>query len=231
MAKSDNYLLIPDLQIPFHHPKALEHCKAVAKEYNVPPENVYNMGDEVDEYFGSQWKKSPDTNYSATQEIKDSKDEIRRWGAVFPKMKLCVSNHGIRWARKFCDAEIPSQLMIPYKDLIGAPSGWVWRDEWVVNCKYRFRCIHGMGYSGVNGARNAANDAAMSTAIGHLHAFAGINFIKTQGSEKMIWSFNVGAIIDDTAYAFEYSKYSRNKSINGVGIILSGGKTPLFIPL
>ncbi len=224
------WLIISDLQIPFAHIDALLFCRLIQKEYRIPLENVICVGDEVDQYFGSQYKKDPSINFSAAEEIVTSKKILKEWYKQFPLMKLCVSNHGMRWAKKACEAEIPSQMLRTYQEVLEAPKGWIWRDEWVIKSKYPWRCIHGLGYSSQAGARNAAIDAKMSTAIGHLHSHAGISFIHTMGSEKTLWGMNVGCLIDVDAFAFQYGKYSRHKPILGVGVVIDEGKTPIFIP-
>lgn len=189
------------------------------------------MGDETDQYFGSQYGKDPSIHFSAAEEIDATKRRMKLWYRAFPKMKVCISNHGLRWAKKAFDAEIPSQMLRPYQELIEAPAGWKWAEEWIIRAKYPFRVIHGMGYSGASGARNAAVDAKMSTAIGHLHSHAGVTYIETQGHNQTLWGMNVGCLIDPNSFAFHYGKYARNKPILSIGVVLDDGKTALVIPM
>lgn len=225
---ADRFLFISDLQIPFEAQYALKFCKAVQQEFKIPKENVFNVGDEVDHYFGSSYQKDPNGWYTANSELAATRDKLRAWYAAFPEMKLCVSNHGLRWAKKAFDAEIPSQMIRPYQELIEAPEGWKWSEEWRIASKHPMRMIHGCGYSGQSGTRNAAMDAGVSTIMGHLHAHAGIWLIRTMG--RAIWGLNTGCLIDTEAYAFHYGKYSRNKPCLGVGVVIDGGLTPIFIP-
>lgn len=88
-----------------------------------------------------------------------------------------------------------------------------------------------MGYSGLMGARNAAIDGHISTAIGHLHSHAGISYIKTgNDNNKFMWGFNTGCLIDPDTFAFEYNKNDRNRPIRGAGAIVEDGKMPIFFP-
>lgn len=224
----DRFLFISDLQIPFEAKHALKFCQAVQKEFRIPKENVFNVGDEIDQYFGSAYQKDPNGWYTASSELSATRDKLRAWYKAFPDMRLAVSNHGLRWAKKAFDAEIPSQMLRPYQELIEAPAGWKWREEWLVKAKHPFRVIHGMGYSGQSGTKNAAIDSGMSTVMGHLHSFAGVWPIRTGGLK--IWALNTGCLIDEEAYAFQYGKYSRNRPVLGVGVVLDSGLTPLFIP-
>ena len=226
---SERYLFVSDKQHPFAAKHALPFCKAVQKEFRIPPENIYCVGDEVDEYFGGMWKKDPDALHTPNSEIRETREELQKWYRAFPDMKLAISNHGMRWAKKAFEAEIPSQMLRPYQEIIGAPKGWVWKDRWLIKAKNApILMIHGMGYSGQTGARNAAIDAGMNTVIGHLHSHAGISYIYTAG--QRIWGMNTGCLIDVNAYAFNYGRDMRHKPVLGVGVVIDGGLTPIFVP-
>jgi hypothetical protein len=224
-------LVIPDTQIPFEHKDALKFCTYLKKHHKIPDMNVLCVGDEIDNYNGSAYPKDPDADYSAVNEFEIVRERIREWGDVFPFMKLAVSNHGIRWVRRAIDAQIPTQVLRSYQEIFKMPPGWSWRDEWrFTSLKHPFRMIHGMGYSGVNGHRNAAIDGQISTIIGHLHSHAAVSFIETNGGQRM-WAVNTGCLIDVQAYAFKYEKYNRVKPQLGATIIFGSGKSPVFIPL
>lgn len=224
-------LVIGDLQICYEHPKALQFCKYVKKYYKIPDSNILNVGDEVDILHGGAWDKDPNTIESPVSELEISKERIRQWGDAFPEMKLCISNHGLRWIRKATQAQIPAQVLRDYTEIYNMPKGWQWREEWVFNqFKHPFRMIHGMGYSGKDGHRNAVIDSGMSTVLGHLHAHAGISHIKMMGS-KQLWGMNVGCLIDENAIAFMYGKYNRQKPCIGLGLIFNDGTTPMWLPM
>lgn len=222
------HLIISDLQIPFEAKNALAFCIYLKRHYKIPDENVYCVGDEVDQYFGSQYKKDPNALLNPLSEIQITIEKMRKWYKAFPKMKLAISNHGMRWAKKASDAEIPSQMVRAYQEVIQAPKGWVWRSEWVVKGIHPFRVIHGLGYSGHQGHRTAAIDSGMSTVIGHLHSNAGISVIRT--SKMAIWGMNSGCLIDLDSFAFSYGQDSRFKPCLGTSVVLDGGKTPIWIP-
>lgn len=230
MDKSRPILCISDAQIPFEAPKALDFLVYLKRHYKIPDENILNAGDELDNYNGGQWPKDPNGQYSATGELAQAKETLKKWYRAFPLMKLAISNHGLRWVRKATAAEIPSQMLRSYQDLIESPPGWEWKYEWrFADLKHPFRMIHGMGYSGMNGHRNAAIDAGMSTVIGHLHSHAGICHLRTLGGLK-IWGFNTGSLIDATQYAFHYGRENRMQPCIGTGIIFNEGQTPVWIP-
>lgn len=225
----DRYLVISDTQMPFEALTALEYCYYIKQHFGIPNENVLHVGDEVDEYFGSLYKKDPDATHTPTSEIKETKDKIKRWASLFPLMRICESNHGMRWAKRAAEAEIPSQMMRRYQDVLETPLGWRWQRVWHINAsKKPFIMKHGMEYSGVNAYRNAAIAEGKSVVFGHLHSSAGIAHVKTDGLD--VWGMNVGCLIDVDAYAFHYGKYNKFKPNLGVGVILDGGTTPIWLP-
>lgn len=225
----DRFLFISDCQIPFEAEHALAFCKRVQKEFKIPPENVYNVGDELDLYHGSMHKKSPEAELTPKQELFEARKKLKEWYRQFPEMKLAVSNHGMRWVKKAIDADIPSQVLKCYRELIDAPKGWQWKDRWNIQAsKTKIAMIHGLGYSGMNGHRNAAIDLGQNVVIGHLHSHAGINYINTDG--RSLWAFNTGCLIDVESFAFAYGRYNRSKPVLGCGVVINGGTTPIFIP-
>lgn len=225
------YLIIPDLQIPFEHPKALQFCLYLQKHYRIPKENILCAGDETDGLHASSYPKDPDVDFSAVGELKLSRDRIREWGSYFPLMRLAISNHGLRWIRKAISCDIPSQIIRSYQEIFQTPEGWKWKEDWrFTDLRHPFRLIHGMGYSGKDGHRNAAIDSGMSTIIGHLHSHAAVSHIVMMGA-KRIWGMNCGSLIDVDAVAFKYGKYNRQKPTLGAGIICNSGSVPLWIPL
>lgn len=229
MGKHDRYLFISDLQIPFEAEHALKFCKAIQKEFRIEPDAVYNVGDECDLYHGSMHAKSPDAELTPRQELELTRKKLKHWYREFPQMKLAISNHGLRWLRKALDADIPSEVLRCYRELIDAPKGWQWRERWNIDgARARMAMIHGLGYSGINAHRNAAMDLGCNVVHGHLHSNAGISYLNNDG--RKIWGLNTGCLIDNESFAFTYGKYNRQKPVLGVGVVIDGGLTPMLLP-
>lgn len=234
--RGHRWLVISDLQIPFERDDAIKRVKEIAKEEMIIPENILCVGDEFDQYWGGLWPKSPDAKFTQNQEIEIGKEKIKQWYSAFPKMKIALSNHGERWRKRFIHAEIPSQLMRQWREIIEAPEGWQWQKTWQIDAKHPFRMIHGMGYSGAFAHRVAAIEGGISTVIGHLHAHPGVNYVKLSGASwrtKSIWGMNVGCMIDTgetSAFAFEYSENDRYRAQNALGLIADDGAMALVIP-
>lgn len=217
------------MQLPFENPKALSFCAHLKNHFKIPDENCICVGDETDQYFAGLYKRSPDADHTANTEIASANYRLEQWYAAFPKMKVCISNHATRWAKKAFEADIPEQVLRPYRELIKAPDGWQWAKYWDIETANRFRVIHGMGYSGMNGHRTAALDLGLSVVMGHLHAHAGTATIQVEGSKR--WGMNVGCLIEPEAYAFHYGKDCRFKPTLGTGVVLDNGRVPFWIPL
>lgn len=223
------FLLIPDLQIPFEHYKALNFCRTLKDHYRIPDSNILCLGDEVDNLSGGMYPKSPDGDHTPKGEIREAQMKIREWAGVFPEMKVCTSNHGMRWIKKASAAEIPSQMLKAYQDVLKIPEKWKYADSWTIPTKHPFKIIHGMEYSGKTPYRVAAELSPISIAFGHLHSSAGICRVIT--NEKDIWSMNCGSLIDKESYAFAYGKYHKFHACNGASIVFNKGTTPVLIPL
>jgi hypothetical protein len=174
------------------------------------------------------YPKTPDASLTANQELALTVGKLQRWYDYFPKMKLATSNHGIRYMKKATASDIPSKILKSYREILEAPVGWQWKDVWEINAKHKITMIHGMGYSGHLGHKNAAIDYGTNLVMGHLHSNAGIVKISTAG--KRIWGCNAGCLIDVNAMAFDYGKYSRNKPVLTVCVVIDGGLTPMLIP-
>lgn len=226
---SGRYLIIPDLQIPFQHEHSLQFCIHIAKHYGIPKENILNVGDEVDQYYGGLWPKDPNATHTHSSEIVESREILRQWYEAFPIMRLADSNHGSRWKRKATKAEIPAMMMRDYREVLQAPPGWTWEKKLKVNCKHPFLIEHGDRYGGNTPHLLAAMHNGMSTAIGHHHTIAGVEYRETDGFG--IWAMATGSLIDFEQYAFEYAKDGRFKPQIGVGVVLDEGAQAQWIPL
>jgi hypothetical protein len=224
-----NYLGISDLQIPYEHIKALEFCAYLKRHFKIPDDNIYNVGDELDNFHGGSWPKGAEYPHTPRQESLISKEKLKDWYAEFPKMKLAMSNHGSRWMRKAFHAEIPSEMLRKYEDFIGAPDGWIWKQQWKVDCKHPFIVEHGDRYGGQHPHIAAAMHNGMSTIIGHHHSKAAISYIKTAGLD--IWACVAGSLIDFEQYAFEYGRNAKLQPQIGATVILNEGRHVIWIPM
>jgi hypothetical protein len=214
-------LCIPDCHIPFHHKDAFKFLAAVKRKY--APKEVVHLGDLEDWHSISMHDHDPD-GLSPGYELQALRKAVKPLFKLFPKLKICTSNHGDLPLRRAFKFGMPSELIKSHKDILGAPKGWDLAESWEVDgVIYE----HGESFSGQQSAIKSANANMQSTVIGHIHAFAGIQYSANQ--KHLIFGFNVGCLIDRTAYAFAYGKKIKAKPILGCGIVKDG--VPTFIPM
>ena len=230
MANKDNFLIISDLHMPMQNAQAFRFLKQVAKDFEIPRSNVYCVGDETDQYNFGRWPKDPDALHTGKTELNEARHAIKELAKIFPEMKICESNHGSRIAARAMEAMLPSEVIRSIKEVFHYPDGWEIQDKFVVCAnKAEFVVMHGTGRSGQNGHIKAMMDNGLSTAIGHIHSYAGVNYMKTDMQE--MWAMNVGALYDPEAYAFKYGKDHARKGTLGCGVVTDGGRMAIWLPL
>jgi hypothetical protein len=204
------------------HPHALDFLSDLRKEFK--PDKIIHLGDETDAYALSDWDHSPD-GMSAGDEYHAAIRELKGLYKIFPDVMVCESNHGRRPFRKAFKAGIPRVYLRAYSEFMQSPKGWQWRDSWTLD---GVLYLHGDGATGKDGALKLAQGHRRSTVIGHVHSFAGVQYV--QGSQDRIFGANMGCLIDPDAYGFEYGKHLLSKPVLGAGIIIDG-KEAYFRPL
>lgn len=214
-------LVIPDIQVPFQHQDAISFLTYVKKKFN--PNITIQIGDLADQHFFSRYGPST-KSFGGKHEMDEATEQLKPLHKLFPKMFICWGNHDLRIFQKASDAGIDSSLLLSYEDMLSMPKGWEIADSWEFDgVIYE----HGIGRSGSQGALNAAKANMKSTVIGHLHSNAGVLWYGNKS--HLIFGFNVGALIDDRKYAFEYGRFHTAKSILGCGLVIDG--VPLFVPM
>lgn len=214
-------LAIPDLHCPFEHKDSLSFLKAVQDKYK--PNKIICLGDEIDAYALSTFEHGPDT-YSAGHELEKAIKHLLPFYKQFPKVSVCTSNHTNRIVKRAFKAGLPAKFLKEFADILDAPKDWVWLDRWIVDdVVYE----HGEGYSGAAAVKLIAKDNMKSTVFGHVHSYAGVQYISNP--YEQFFGMNCGCLVDNDAYAFAYSKNMKSKPALGCGIIDRG--IPYFIPM
>lgn len=214
-------LVISDFHAPFQHKDAIEFLKAVAKKYST--NEVVCIGDEADMAAISDYDSDPD-GMSAGDELNKAIKELKKLYKLFPQVQVCTSNHTSRPFRQAYKYGLPKAMIREYREMLQAPKGWTWQDRLEID---EVIYQHGEGFSGANGASKAALSNSQSTVIGHIHAFAGVQYHATP--RFLVFGMNVGCLIDKDQYAFAYGKHSVAKPIISVGVVLDG--VPLLVTM
>lgn len=220
--KDEVILVLSDLHAPFTHPDALEFLAAVKAKYK--PTKVISVGDEQDMAASSFHTSNPDLP-SAGYEL----DLTRKWFAklfkLFPQCDVVESNHGSIMYRKAFAGGLSSEVIKSYNDILGAPKGWKWYDKLyfkMSNGQYLY-VTHGMKANG----KNLAESLGTCLVQGHFHAVYQIQY--SSSPSQLIWSMQVGCLIDDKSRAFAYNKTTTARPIIGIGIIRNG--IPHLVPM
>lgn len=226
--------IIPDLQAPFHHRDALPFLFALADHYGFDPDNPNDefvcIGDEIEQHAVQVAKGrvvDPDL-HSANDEFQMALDQVMYpLYERFPRMKANISNHTQRPWLKAVASGLPRRYMKAVRDVMEAPEGWSWHMKFEINAaagdtrdQRWVQFEHGMGFSGKNAALTAAQTRHKKMVIGHVHAWAGVQYWASE--DNLLWGMNVGSLVDRKALAFRYGKFYRNKPILSAGVIING---------
>jgi hypothetical protein len=225
VANKNNFIFISDIHLPYEHPRALQFCKSLKKDFEIPDSNVYSVGDVLDLYGFSRWPKSPDAKHTINQELDIARDKIVKWGAAFPEMKICESNHDQRIMRKALGADLPSQVIRSMEEIFSLPKGWEIKPEFIIMAnKWEGIICHGEEFAD---ALAAAMHYGINCIQGHRHEKAGVQWMRTR--HQTLWGMAVSCLVDSESFAFAYGDKNKRKPLIGVGLVLNG--IPHFIPL
>lgn len=209
------------LHAPYVHPHALEFLSELRRKYK--PSTVVCLGDEIDSHAVSRFVHNPDLP-SAGEETARAVKYLRPLYKLFPQVHVCVSNHTWRGYLRARDAGVPEAYLRPIQDVLQAPPGWQWKNEWYFDgVIYR----HGEGFGTRQPALVAAEKLRSNVVIGHVHTAAGV--VYSYGPRDKLFGMSVGCLIDDVHPAFEYSANNPLRPAIGAGIIFDG--VPVYVPM
>lgn len=211
-----------DTHIPFQHPNYLTFLKDTFAEWGV--EEVICLGDLIDNHAISRFQSEPCAD-GAYLELEKAREAVKELTEAFPNVKMCRGNHDDIAYRQAKTLGIGDVFIKPFREIYGLPPTWELEDEYVID---GVLYTHGTGRGGKHATYNIAVDERMSVCSGHTHTGGGVNYIANK--TETIFALNSGALIDQSAYAFEYSKYSKHRPTLGVGVVLSPHEAH-FIPM
>lgn len=215
-------LVIADQHHPFTHKDYLNHCKKQYKKYKC--NRVVNIGDVIDHHTGSYHETDPN-GLSPIEELRQTRISLKKWVRAFPKMDIMRGNHDELPFRKAKTMGYTRESMKSLNDTYDLPDAWNWHESTIID---GVLYTHGTGLSGKNAALNAAIGNRMSTVIGHVHSFAGIQW--TASKQDLLFGMQVGWGGDIESYAFAYGKHFTSRPIMGCGIVING-TNPYYEPM
>lgn len=208
-------LIISDLHIPYEHPDSIPFLKALKKKYS--PTRVVSTGDELDKHALSYHDNNPDLP-SAGDELSISIDKLQAYYKLFPKMDIVESNHGSMIYRKALTHGLPKAYIKDYNQVLGAPKGWVWHENLMLQYKEDAPIFitHGMSAN----VMKVVEQYGMNVIQGHYHSTYTIGYISNP--TNLLWGLQVGCMVDQKSLAFAYSKLFRKRFIIGCAVIIDG---------
>lgn len=216
-----NVLTISDMHAPYQHPDALKFLAALQKKYKF--DYVINMGDLAD-FHNISFHKSDPTLLSAGDELRALQKFASKLEKLFPEMVIIGSNHGDLPLRKLFDAGLPAQLLRKYNDIYGVSKGWVFCDDLtIVDGLQETYFAHGISKNGLK----LAGMRGVNVVQGHYHTDFRIDYISNP--KNLLWSMQVGCLIDKKSLAFSYDSLNLSRPILGLGMIESG--LPRLLPM
>lgn len=211
-------LFIPDDHGPYNHPDEYDFLRDIAKE--IKPTDVIHLGDEIDCHYLSNHPKNPEC-YGPEEEARLGAEHIQELGKLFPRVRVCNSNHVGRLSKAAGRSNIAGRFLKAWHEAINAPKGWQWADSWKLG---RIEAFHGDGYLGKSAIESAIIDHGCNVVFGHLHSQGSIEHHRRAGWN--LWGMCAGCLIDPDSPAMAYGKNHRKKLVLGCGVVVDG--IPMF---
>jgi len=210
-------LVIPDLHFPFVREGYLEFLKETYDKYNC--NEVIQLGDILDHHYSSFHDSDPD-GLSENVEYKKAITGITELAEAFPYMKICTGNHDAIPSRKAFASGLSSRWIRTTKEALmvdGCPvAGWDFQHSFIVE---GIKFCHGTNKK----AKPRMMQDSMSVVQGHYHSESYIWW--HVNARQKTFAMQLGALIDDSAYAFAYAK-DFGRSHKNCGVIIDG--TPII---
>lgn len=208
-------LVFGDTHEPYSKDGYIDFLKSVSKKYKC--NHFVHLGDMVDFHAISTSHQTEPDAMSGDTELDMAIDRLKPLYKAFPEVTLIMGNHDDRVRRAASVVKLSSKYLKDFRDIVMLPRAWKVVDKVILDSVLY---IHGMGYLGIHGARNAAIDNRQSTVIGHLHSSPGISFLANDND--LIFGMNVGCLVNAKSYAMKYAQHFRRKPVVSCGIVIDG---------
>lgn len=206
-------LVIPDIHIPYEHPRALAFLRRIQDKYHC--ESVVSVGDVYDMHSLSYHDHDPDLPGPA-QELAQAKKRAALWYRAFPHMLVTTGNHDALISRKLSTHGLPGVVFNGLSDLFDTPK-WKWVDEAIVpGGRHKIWFRHHWAPSVIN----RGGDGGYSVVCGHTHSKAQV--IWAQYPSHSTFSLITGCLINTASPAFAYNKYDAKRPILACATIIDG---------
>lgn len=212
--KNERILIISDTHFPYNHGDVIAFLDALNKKYKF--DRVIHIGDEIDWHAISFHDHDPDL-MSPGDELKTSTNRLQPLFRMFPKVDVLESNHGSLVYRKQKANGLPRFVIKSYREILGAPGGWRWRDELVVRLPDKSSVYFHHGKS--SDVTRLSKNMGMNAVQGHYHEKFKIEHW-INGAGRRFWAMQVGCLIERSSMAFAYARNNLQFQALGCGVII-----------
>lgn len=218
-----NRLFIGDLHFPYQHRDALAFLRYVVDYFELG--HATCIGDETDHHTVSFWKKNPHLA-GPVDEYYEARKGLDRLEQLFPRLDVCISNHGARPYRIAQDTGMPDLFVRSYNELYDKPK-WNWQEQHVYKLSTGLTVVatHGHGRGGASISAPVRLNASYATVQGHRHTQGGVRHYTLPDGTRS-WSAQTGCLIDETSPAFSYATEG-----SVLGSLVVCDDVPQFIPM
>jgi hypothetical protein len=208
--------------MPFEHPDMFKFLAAIKKKFK--PTLVVNIGDEIDNHDLSFHDSDKDLP-SAGDELKKAIVKLKQMEKMFPDMILVDSNHGSLAVRKFKHHGIPMKFLATNQEIYGVSKRWQWVNDLDITLPNGTNCyfVHGISKNG----KQLAAQRGTNVVQGHYHTEFRVDYISNPNN--LLWSMQVGCLIDKKSLAFAYDKLNLKRPVIGLGLIIDS--QPQLVPM
>lgn len=222
MSRYKSVLVISDMHFPYNHADLYEFLAALEKKYKF--DKVISVGDELDFHALSFHDSDPDL-MGPGDELQTSINRLAPIYKLFPEVDLVDSNHGSMVYRRQKAHGLPRHVIKSYRDVIEAPKGWRWHDDYLlkVNDGTNVYVCHGKSAE----ILKLSMSMGMSCIQGHYHEKFEIRYWGNKLG--LFWGMIVGCLIENSSLAFAYNKLNLKRPVIGCGGIINS--QPRLFPM
>lgn len=212
--KKKRILFLSDIHAPYQHPDCLRFLKALKKKYK--PHLTISVGD-LGDFHDISFHKSDPRLPNATTELEKLQEFSRELEKLFPKLIITQGNHDALPKRRLFEEGIPESFLKPYNDIYGVGKGWQFVDDLTLKDGNEIIYVaHGI----VKDGKKLAAQRGVHVVQGHYHTECRIDYVSNP--RNLLWSMQVGCLIDRVALAFAYDKLNLNRPIIATGVVCNG---------
>lgn len=238
------YVVISDIQAPFHDPKTVQACIDFVKRFK--PDGLLCVGDEIDLPSVSRWEKGSSGEYarSLKRDVQTTNRIVSAFRDALGKNKpfhISRSNHGDRLTKYVMNYAPALAEYVADDELLDIPTLCGYDELGVEYHRQPFEFTPGWilchgdegnlsPLAGRTALNLAVNKFGKSVVCGHTHRLGVSNHsVGLNGRMRTITGMEVGNMMD-----LKKAHYMRSHSANwqhGLGIVYADGKDTTAIPV